>query len=827
MLSVATAAVHRNIRPKAANTSPSSPNIMVDTSLTWNAELTQSAKRRRNHQGPCSARKKLIQSPTEDISLNLNLNSNEITLTPIKKTVGNAGTADRNDYHQTPTDIADKNVSNKANDATSMSKCDDVYLIVEVHDNTASPKKNAAGKSDQTESKNCSLMPFVNSDEISIRPIVRKPIHRKIEKDEDTILRSELTIIKPNFGETSVPVSEDVPNTTEIQVQIKSTSPKTPVSKATKCTNLASTSTLKANSSLGNALITTENFYKKSPAQRSTATTPLSLSKKNQNPSKSNSPIGMKAKIARAVENLKNSTENSINIFSLNTNDQTKLKTTNHIVSSTPKVAVIINPVVPNLQEICTAHNNFDTSAIPEEMFNPWDGNDLEESGPTLLGSIKQLEILKIPDDTLLTTETDLQEPYHLTGFPNPPGENRCWLNATLQALFAMPLLDTFHHYNLQDCSKLTKYLISTKVHWMKGTSGREKAYQTVKLLKEELGVLDETYPSERQQDVSEFLMILLNHIKSDLEKLISAEEGVNEMENVPKNQQDSHKVLKTPQTPNKRQPLADISIPKSNGIKRSHSLGDPNQSPKLRKQTLSHSVQDLLSPKLRKLSHPSDPSYKVHTPPSAPTNDETILLKNPVDENFQLHLMEHYTCKGCQKHRQKKVDNLMLFVDIPSDDIMSPIDLQKAVENIFAPEERHLTCGTCKHDVHTMRTTFRRQPKILTLQVNRYGMSSEGIFSKISTDVTIPKNLDLSATFLNDASKNSTAYEPICIIAHAGGTMDCGHYTSYVRHGKQWYHYNDMDVAPMTEEEALSAAQMTAYLVFFVKSAEQDSDEV
>lgn len=267
--------------------------------------------------------------------------------------------------------------------------------------------------------------------------------------------------------------------------------------------------------------------------------------------------------------------------------------------------------------------------------------------------------------------------------------------------------------------------------------------------MKEELGVLDETYPSERQQDVSEFLMILLNHIKSDLGKLILAEADVDEMENVPKNQQDAHKVLKMPQTPNKRQPLADISTPKNNGLKRSHSLGDPNQSPRVRKQILTHSVQDLLSPKLRKLSNPSDPSYKVHTPPSAPTNDDIISNRNPVDENFQLYLMEHYTCKGCQKHRQKKVDNLMLFVDIPSDDGLSVIDLQKAVENIFAPEERSLNCGTCKHDQHTMRTTFRRQPNILTLQVNRYGMSSEGIFAKISTDVKIPKHLDLGATFL------------------------------------------------------------------------------
>ena len=60
--------------------------------------------------------------------------------------------------------------------------------------------------------------------------------------------------------------------------------------------------------------------------------------------------------------------------------------------------------------------------------------------------------------------------------------------------------------------------------------------------------------------------------------------------------------------------------------------------------------------------------------------------------------------------------------------------------------------------------------------------------------------------------------YKPICIISHVGESMDCGHYTCYVEHGDQWFHYNDMRVYPMTSSEALEAAQNTAYLVFFAK---------
>lgn len=108
--------------------------------------------------------------------------------------------------------------------------------------------------------------------------------------------------------------------------------------------------------------------------------------------------------------------------------------------------------------------------------------------------------------------------------------------------------------------------------------------------------------------------------------------------------------------------------------------------------------------------------------------------------------------------------------------------------------------------------------------------MSIESFQDSKIVNIFLPINNFSFILCRNDASnKDLSTYEPICIIAHAGGTMDCGHYTSYVRHGDQWYHYNDMNVAPMTEEEALSAAQMTAYLVFFVKSssAEQDSDQI
>lgn len=447
---------------------------MVDTNLSWNAELTQSPKRRRSHQRPCNARKKLIQSPTKDISLNLNLNNAEITLTPIRKTVSNvkaigSGVEQQVDLVEKISDEIQSNVCNR-------SERDGVYLIVEVHDNSRSDESNGEVESGKAKSENCYLMPFVNSDEISIRPIVKNVDQKKVQNNENNIEESELSISQPNNKETLLKRSVNVSDITKIQLQNKPVEPKIPLVKkfTLKTSKFGSTNVETSKNNGENNIIATNNFYKKSPNLRLTATKPSSLQKKFQNSTKTRSPMSCTANLNRAIEMLKKSAENSKNECSSNI----ELKTNSEILSSNQKVEVIANPVMPNIQEICTAHNSFDTSEISEDMFTPWNTNDIEEN---TLDSNRQLHTGETPNDEILMAEIDLQEPYHMTGFPNPPGENRCWLNATLQALFAMPLLDTFHHYNLQDCSKLTKYLITTKLHWMKGASGRDDAFQTVK----------------------------------------------------------------------------------------------------------------------------------------------------------------------------------------------------------------------------------------------------------------------------------------------------------------------------------------------------------
>ncbi|KAF7989216.1 hypothetical protein HCN44_007746 [Aphidius gifuensis] len=359
--------------------------------------------------------------------------------------------------------------------------------------------------------------------------------------------------------------------------------------------------------------------------------------------------------------------------------------------------------------------------------------------------------------------------PYYMIGFPNPPGENRCWLNATLHVLFALPLVDKLDSIYIKNCSKLTKTLVAMQLFWKQGSSEKLKFYQTITKFKKELNVLDASYPSERQQDVSEFLMIFLNHVQTDFEKIMTKKSNENS---------ENHIFESSVNNPIKRAPLA------------------------------------VLSPFKRRINYQENVDRSnEQTDGKNLLKDDEMFCTNPIDEYFLLNMMEHYICQGCSNHRQQKIDNLMLYVDLPENELDS-IDLAESVNKSIESEERTLTCGKCRSPKHNVHASFRESPNILIVQVKRYGMTSDGYVAKINTPVRIPQSLNLD---INGSVKVKNIFEPVCIIAHVGAAMDCGHYTSYVKHGNQWYHYNDLHVMPMTNNEALQAAETTAYLIFFV----------
>ncbi|KAJ8682064.1 hypothetical protein QAD02_017856 [Eretmocerus hayati] len=372
------------------------------------------------------------------------------------------------------------------------------------------------------------------------------------------------------------------------------------------------------------------------------------------------------------------------------------------------------------------------------------------------------------------------EKPHYAHGFPNPPGENRCWSNATLQALFTLPVLDCLDSLETPQCSKLMSALVDVQTCWRKGNTETHHFDQIFNTYKDELSVLDKLYSSKAQQDVSEFIMNLLNFVKTELGKKSSKEPDNNEIENIPNNEQDpSRKSQSGALESDRRLPLADISA-SAGQIRSTHSSS---------------------------------------TKAKDSSEDDTSV--NPIDEYFSLYMAENYVCESCCKQRQQKVENLMLFIDLPTEDSGAPVNLVDMINTTYALEHRNMTCESCKHEVHSMETKFKKLPKILTVQVKRYEMTNEGVITKKSTMVDIPRCLRLDSLVINNSEdfNHSPEYEPVCIISHIGDNIDSGHYISFVKHQDQWFYYDDMNVKLLSPDEVLKCVQNNAYVIFFQDS--------
>ncbi|XP_031788352.1 uncharacterized protein LOC116417732 [Nasonia vitripennis] len=376
--------------------------------------------------------------------------------------------------------------------------------------------------------------------------------------------------------------------------------------------------------------------------------------------------------------------------------------------------------------------------------------------------------------------------PYYATGFPNPPTENRCWINSTLQVLFSLPIMDDLYSMDSIQDSKLMSSLLNVYSYWGRSSTGSRIFDYTFNTFKEELSRLDNMYPSKAQQDVSEFIMNLLNFIKSEFDSILKKETQHTEIENIPNNEQDTPRRLQqnTVTDSNKRLPLVDISTA----------------------TTTTTTMQLRSNHQLNSKANSSAMKSK----------NESQIRSNLIDEYFSLDMVENLVCNGCSKTRQQKVENLMLFVDLPSDDHGATLNLVEMINTTYGTEQRDIKCETCQHDTHSMITKLKRPPKILTIQLKRYEIV-HGLLTKKCSLVDIPMLMRLDTLVINCEDYTHTpVYEPICIISHIGDSIDSGHYISFVKHNDQWFYYDDINVRLVNPEEVFKCVQNNAYVIFF-----------
>ncbi|KAJ4427961.1 hypothetical protein ANN_23974, partial [Periplaneta americana] len=427
-------------------------------------------------------------------------------------------------------------------------------------------------------------------------------------------------------------------------------------------------------------------------------------------------------------------------------------------------------------------------------------------------------------------------------GFPNPPGTNRCWMNATLQTLLGMePFVEELERSCWKEERNGQSALLRSffEVVRQRRRGRRPYLHSALRHLSRSLGALDAMFISDRQQDATEFLVRLLDLFREQF----------------------------------------------------SSSKSDHN--------TEDRKLKDFCTLRELQLENlPTSSSLQRLQGGGQPDNDS----HNPVCDNVEFRLKETYCCINCSECTTSCQDHLALFLDIPPTTSGLP-SLQEALSRYMQPDVRELKCSKCSGQRCRVETAFDKLPRFLLVQVKRYAVQT-AIAEKLTSSLRVPINLsvknfvtddvvmpapwlpsneqsmkdgdqmqideddkefqeameqsldeskkeeDLEALELEKAIKLSLqdqqyandfdssfqngdvdtslggleeddspdySYRLVCIIMHQGLSPNCGHYVAdvYSLGQQRWYHYDDEVVSHPSEEEVVGSARQRNGYVF------------
>ncbi|MDR1473649.1 MAG: hypothetical protein LBI41_03725 [Lactobacillales bacterium] len=166
--------------------------------------------------------------------------------------------------------------------------------------------------------------------------------------------------------------------------------------------------------------------------------------------------------------------------------------------------------------------------------------------------------------------------------------------------------------------------------------------------------------------------------------------------------------------------------------------------------------------------------------------------------------------CPLC--HGITHVYEALAFLALPvnSSTLYGLIDQHSKRGQLAPGDELH--CDICEADSVSSRTVNVLQfPTYFTVQLKRFRQNTDGSFTKDDSPVAYPEEFDASR-YVKDAGK----YKLNGVICHYG-TLNGGHYTSYVKNNGQWFLCNDSSITPVSKEEALSKVQ-NAYVLTYLK---------
>lgn len=181
------------------------------------------------------------------------------------------------------------------------------------------------------------------------------------------------------------------------------------------------------------------------------------------------------------------------------------------------------------------------------------------------------------------------------------------------------------------------------------------------------------------------------------------------------------------------------------------------------------------------------------------PTDEDSC--KCVIHKSFCGLLESDLTCLRCKNSSASNNIFTDISLDIPMNQeattLAACLDLFTSPEVLSKTEQFY--CTECKcHCDSTKQLSISRLPNVLCIHFKRFAHNSaRHTLSKVDTKIEFPRVFDMSPWTKNgkkDRPTQKSFYELYAVLNHIG-RIDGGHYTCYVRSGKQWFFCNDTAV--------------------------------
>jgi len=189
------------------------------------------------------------------------------------------------------------------------------------------------------------------------------------------------------------------------------------------------------------------------------------------------------------------------------------------------------------------------------------------------------------------------------------------------------------------------------------------------------------------------------------------------------------------------------------------------------------------------------------------------------LNTEIYFYTMDVITCSGC--HHQNINLNPMNVLCLPIDHLAAGGSVYNCMDHYFNTEELDgdYTCDKCKNKSrNTITRGILTLPNVLIISLKRFAYDQRTQrMRKVNSQVDYPMVLDISKyNPITPSDTRPATYTLVSTVNHSG-TLDFGHYYSYINSDGSWYLANDTRMSSVNESHVLN--NPSAYILFYERT--------